>query len=73
MTRTVNRAIALVNYADRIYRSLNIRIVLVHADTWTSGDRILFNSSPETTLQNFRNYIRGVQTSVTRDANILLT
>lgn len=73
MTRTVNRAIALVNYADRIYRSLNIRIVLVYAETWTSGDRILFNGSPETTLQNFRNYIRGVQTSVTRDANILLT
>ena len=61
ITRTVSRAIAIANEADRIYSEVNIRIVLVHAITWTSGDQSHFSSSPDITIQNFRTYSLQVQ------------
>ena len=71
VSRTVTRAIAIANEADRIYSAVNIRIVLVHAITWTSGDQSQFSTSPETTLQNFRTYSLQVQEPF--DAIVLLT
>ena len=71
ISRTVTRAIAVANDADRIYSAVNIRIVLVHVITWTSGDQIQLSSSPETTLHNFRTYTLQIQEPF--DAIMLLT
>jgi hypothetical protein len=71
ISRTVTRAIAVANEADRIYSTVNVRIVLVCTITWTSGDQSPFSSSPETTLHNFRTYTLQVQESF--DAIMLLT
>ena len=71
ISRTVSRAISIVNVADGIYSAINIRIVLIHAITWTSDDQSQFHPSPDTTLQNFRNYAQHLQRSF--DAIMLLT
>lgn len=67
----MSRAIAIANVADRIYQAVDIRIVLVHTITWTSGDRSVFSGSPDTTLERFRTYSRNVQEDF--DAIFLLT
>ena len=44
----------------QIYRTLRIRLVVVHVITWTSGDRINVVSDPNTLLGNTRVYKRTV-------------
>ena len=88
--RTVNRALALINVADRvsvreeyqvelskiitfvqIYRPENIRIVAVHMETWSSGDRFPFSPDPDQTLRLFKSFSRSVQQDF--DAIMLIT
>ena len=44
----------------QIYKVLDIRLVVVHVITWTSGDRINVVSDPNTLLNNIRDYKRTV-------------
>jgi hypothetical protein len=72
LERTVNRAISLLNVADTIYRALNIRVVGLRAETWSDSDHYgTFSPSPDVTLQQLRNYARGVHQRF--DAFFLLT
>jgi hypothetical protein len=73
LSRTVTRAIAVANAADRIYRELNVRIVVVHSLVWTNGDQSQFSGSPDTTLQTFRTYAQSLFSQASIDAVMLLT
>ena len=55
----------------QIYRTLRIRLVVVHVITWTSGDRINVVSDPNALLDNIRGY-RGT-VSQPHDSLMLLT
>ncbi|KAL5475659.1 hypothetical protein EMCRGX_G025502 [Ephydatia muelleri] len=68
---TVNRALDVVNGADSLYKPLGIRIVLVQAITWSSGNKITVVSNSGTLLDNFRVYAPSVTTQ--HDVTMLLT
>jgi hypothetical protein len=73
MDSTVNRVLALANAADRIYRNINIRIVVVYSIVWTTGDRSQFSTSPDATLQNFRTHTLSIRSQYPSDAIMLIT
>jgi hypothetical protein len=73
MDNTVSRALALANAADRIYRNINIRIVVVYSIVWTTGDRSQFSTSPDATLQNFRTHTISIRSQYPSDAFMLIT
>ncbi|XP_037546888.1 zinc metalloproteinase-disintegrin-like BjussuMP-1 [Nematolebias whitei] len=50
---TSSRVLGAVNHVDKLYRSLNIRIVLVGLEVWSYRDHISVDPKPETTLDNF--------------------
>ena len=60
-----------VYFHVQIYKTLRVRLVVVHVITWSSGDRINVVSDPETLLYNIRDY----KTTVTQshDSLMLLT
>ena len=64
-------SIPLVCACSQLYRVLNIRVVLVEAITWTSGDQITVVSHPRTLLDNFEDYHPQIQSI--HDSAMLLT
>ncbi|KAM6896866.1 zinc metalloproteinase-disintegrin-like 2d [Xenentodon cancila] len=50
---TKSRILGAVNHIDKLYRSLNIRIMLVGLEIWSFKDYIDVDLNPETTLDNF--------------------
>ena len=40
----------------QLYRQLNIYIVLVGVEVWSTGDKISITSSADTTMENFLRY-----------------
>ncbi|XP_034050116.1 zinc metalloproteinase-disintegrin-like 2d isoform X2 [Thalassophryne amazonica] len=52
-TKTESRVFEAVNHVDKLYRALNIRIVLVGLETWTKEDYIVVHNLSNTTLDNF--------------------
>ncbi|XP_039991497.1 disintegrin and metalloproteinase domain-containing protein 8 [Xiphias gladius] len=52
-SETKSRILGVVNHVDRLYRPLNIRVMLVGLETWTYGDKIDVDINSETTLDNF--------------------
>nr|XP_015817954.2 zinc metalloproteinase-disintegrin-like protein H4 subunit A [Nothobranchius furzeri] len=50
---TKSRILGVVNHMDKLYRPLNIHIVLVGLDIWSYKDYIHVDEKPETTLDNF--------------------
>ncbi|XP_074532604.1 disintegrin and metalloproteinase domain-containing protein 8a [Halichoeres trimaculatus] len=52
--RTVeSRVLEVANHVDKLYRPLNIRVMLVGVDIWTYRDQIDVSSTPEVTLGRF--------------------
>eukprot|EP00731_Ephydatia_muelleri_P029801 Em0021g324a len=68
---TLNRALDVVNGADSLYKPLGIRIVLVQAITWSSGNKIAVVSNSSALLDNFRVYAPSV--TAQHDVTMLLT
>ncbi|XP_026207864.1 disintegrin and metalloproteinase domain-containing protein 8 [Anabas testudineus] len=52
-SETKSRILGVVNHVDKLYRPLNIRIMLVGLEIWTDRDHIDVNTNSETTLDNF--------------------
>ncbi|KAM8729894.1 zinc metalloproteinase-disintegrin-like atrase-A [Acanthopagrus schlegelii] len=50
---TKNRILGVVNHIDKLYRSLNIRVMLVGLEIWTNKDYIYVDLNSEKTLDNF--------------------
>uniref|UniRef100_A0A3B5JUP6 Zinc metalloproteinase-disintegrin-like 2d n=1 Tax=Takifugu rubripes TaxID=31033 RepID=A0A3B5JUP6_TAKRU len=50
---TKARILGAVNHIDKLYRTLNIRVVLVGLEIWTYKDLFDVDSNPETTLDKF--------------------
>ncbi|XP_029954393.1 disintegrin and metalloproteinase domain-containing protein 8-like isoform X2 [Salarias fasciatus] len=50
---TKSRILGVVNHVDKLYRPLNIRIILVGLEIWTQEDFIEVDIDSETTLDNF--------------------
>nr|XP_040033069.1 zinc metalloproteinase-disintegrin-like MTP4 isoform X1 [Gasterosteus aculeatus aculeatus] len=51
--QTKSRILEVINHVDKLYRPLNIRVVLVGLEIWTDGDHIDVDVKSETTLDNF--------------------
>ncbi|XP_028651426.2 disintegrin and metalloproteinase domain-containing protein 8a [Erpetoichthys calabaricus] len=47
-----NRMLEVVNHVDKLYRTVNIRVVLVGLEVW-QNDKIVVNRDPDITLNNF--------------------
>uniref|UniRef100_UPI0037E8A58C disintegrin and metalloproteinase domain-containing protein 8 n=1 Tax=Semicossyphus pulcher TaxID=241346 RepID=UPI0037E8A58C len=52
-SETKSRILGVVNHIDKLYRPLNIRIMLVGLEIWTHRDQIVVDGQSETTLDNF--------------------
>ncbi|XP_068438928.1 disintegrin and metalloproteinase domain-containing protein 8-like isoform X2 [Clinocottus analis] len=52
-SQTRSRVLEVINHVDKLYRPLNIRVVLVGLELWTDRDRIDVDVHSETTLDNF--------------------
>ncbi|KAF3704093.1 Disintegrin and metalloproteinase domain-containing protein 8 [Channa argus] len=52
-SKTKSRILEVVNHIDKLYRPLNIRILLVGLEIWTYKDYIDVDRKSETTLDNF--------------------
>ncbi|XP_034563234.1 snake venom metalloproteinase-disintegrin-like mocarhagin isoform X2 [Notolabrus celidotus] len=52
-SETKTRILGVVNHIDKLYRTLNIRIMLVGLEIWTYRDHIDVSINSETTLDNF--------------------
>ncbi|KAG7506865.1 zinc metalloproteinase-disintegrin-like 2d [Solea senegalensis] len=52
-SQTKSRVLAALNHVDKLYRALNIRVVLVGLEIWTYKDYIDVDINSETTLDNF--------------------
>uniref|UniRef100_UPI003AACAE1B zinc metalloproteinase-disintegrin-like atrase-A n=1 Tax=Centroberyx gerrardi TaxID=166262 RepID=UPI003AACAE1B len=52
-SQTKSRILGVVNHVDKLYRPLNIRIMLVGLEIWTYRDYIDVDLNSETTLDNF--------------------
>ncbi|XP_026873436.2 disintegrin and metalloproteinase domain-containing protein 8a [Electrophorus electricus] len=53
LVRIEKRMMEIANHVDKLYRPLNIRIMLVGLEVWTNGDQIEVSSQPSTTLDRF--------------------
>ncbi|XP_041714361.1 disintegrin and metalloproteinase domain-containing protein 8-like isoform X2 [Coregonus clupeaformis] len=52
-SETKARMLEIANHVDKLYRPLNIRIMLVGLEMWTTRDHIDVTASPEDTLDRF--------------------
>ncbi|XP_041819034.1 disintegrin and metalloproteinase domain-containing protein 8 [Chelmon rostratus] len=52
-SKTKSRILGVVNHVDKLYRPLNIRVMLVGLEIWTYRDYIDVDINSETTLDNF--------------------
>ncbi|XP_053270444.1 zinc metalloproteinase-disintegrin-like 2d [Pleuronectes platessa] len=52
-SETKSRVLGAINHVDKLYRSLNIRVMLVGLEIWTHKDYIQVEEDSETTLDNF--------------------
>ncbi|GAA6214640.1 zinc metalloproteinase-disintegrin-like 2d [Lates japonicus] len=52
-SETKSRILGVVNHIDKLYRALNIRIMLVGLEIWTDRDYIYVDLDSEKTLDNF--------------------
>uniref|UniRef100_A0A8D3ADI5 Disintegrin and metalloproteinase domain-containing protein 8 n=1 Tax=Scophthalmus maximus TaxID=52904 RepID=A0A8D3ADI5_SCOMX len=50
---TKSRILGVINHVDKLYRPLNIRVLLVGLEIWTHRDFIDVDINSETTLDNF--------------------
>uniref|UniRef100_A0A673VV85 Disintegrin and metalloproteinase domain-containing protein 8-like n=1 Tax=Salmo trutta TaxID=8032 RepID=A0A673VV85_SALTR len=53
MIKTQGRMLEIANHVDKLYRPLNIRVMLVGLEIWTTRDHIDVTISPENTLNRF--------------------
>ena len=53
-----NRARAVANFVDSVYRSLNIRVPLVAVEVFSNGNRFVTSTNANTMLDNFYVYRR---------------
>ncbi|XP_054899219.1 zinc metalloproteinase-disintegrin-like protein H4 subunit A [Poeciliopsis prolifica] len=49
---TRSRILGVVNHIDKLYRSINIRIMLVGLEIWLYKDLVVVDRNPDTTLEN---------------------
>ncbi|XP_070846661.1 zinc metalloproteinase-disintegrin-like atrase-A [Chaetodon trifascialis] len=52
-SQTKSRILGVINHVDKLYRPLNIRVMLVGLEIWTYKDYIDVDINSETTLDNF--------------------
>ncbi|XP_055780896.1 zinc metalloproteinase-disintegrin-like 4a isoform X3 [Salvelinus fontinalis] len=52
-SKTQGRMLEIANHVDKLYRPLNIRVMLVGLEIWTTRDHIDVTISPENTLNRF--------------------
>ncbi|XP_069373376.1 zinc metalloproteinase-disintegrin-like 2d isoform X2 [Paralichthys olivaceus] len=52
-SETKSRILGVINHVDKLYRPLNIRVMLVGLEIWTDRDNIDVVENSETTLDNF--------------------
>ncbi|XP_023654271.2 zinc metalloproteinase-disintegrin-like jararhagin [Paramormyrops kingsleyae] len=53
MEKVKARMLEVVNHVDKLYRPLNIHVVLVGLEVWSHMDKIYVSTNPDTTLTNF--------------------
>uniref|UniRef100_A0A3P8ZUE7 ADAM metallopeptidase domain 8b n=1 Tax=Esox lucius TaxID=8010 RepID=A0A3P8ZUE7_ESOLU len=59
-SKTRDRMLEIANHVDKLYQALNIRVMLVGLEIWTSGDKIDVLASPEDTLERFLKWRQDV-------------
>ncbi|KAM9425807.1 zinc metalloproteinase-disintegrin-like jararhagin [Pholidichthys leucotaenia] len=52
-SETKSRILGAMNHVDKLYRPLNIRILLVGLEIWSYQDQIVVHPNSDTTLDNF--------------------
>ncbi|XP_021431767.2 disintegrin and metalloproteinase domain-containing protein 8 isoform X1 [Oncorhynchus mykiss] len=52
-SETKTRMLEIANHVDKLYQPLNIRVMLVGLEMWTTRDHIDVTASPENTLDRF--------------------
>ncbi|XP_051273653.1 zinc metalloproteinase-disintegrin-like 2d [Dicentrarchus labrax] len=52
-SQTKSRILGVINHVDKLYRSLNIRVMLVGLEIWTYEDHFNVHLNSETALDNF--------------------
>ncbi|XP_029312864.1 zinc metalloproteinase-disintegrin-like atrase-A [Cottoperca gobio] len=52
-SETKSRVLGVINHVDKLYRPLNIHVMLVGLEIWTYRDYIAVDINSETTLDNF--------------------
>ncbi|MBN3274830.1 GCP2 protein, partial [Polyodon spathula] len=48
-----SRMLEVVNHVDKLYRPVNVRVVLVGLEVWTYRDKFVVNTDPDQTLSHF--------------------
>ncbi|XP_049730173.1 disintegrin and metalloproteinase domain-containing protein 19 isoform X2 [Elephas maximus indicus] len=70
---TKHKLMEIANYADKFYRSLNIRIALVGLEVWTHGNLCEVSENPYSTLWSFLSWRRKLLTQKNHDNAQLIT
>ncbi|XP_072923982.1 disintegrin and metalloproteinase domain-containing protein 19 [Hemitrygon akajei] len=73
LEKTKQKLKETANYVDKYYRSLNIRIALVHLEVWTHQNRCDVRENPYSTLWSFLKWRRQVLTWKKHDNAQLIT
>uniref|UniRef100_A0A0R3RSE1 Peptidase M12B domain-containing protein n=1 Tax=Elaeophora elaphi TaxID=1147741 RepID=A0A0R3RSE1_9BILA len=73
ITNYINSVKALYCFATALYLPINIRVVLVWADVWTTDNPVDVTSNSDTTLWNFLNWRKGLLKDHPHDNAHLLT
>ncbi|XP_076830513.1 disintegrin and metalloproteinase domain-containing protein 8a [Brachyhypopomus gauderio] len=53
LVRMEKKMMEIANHVDKLYRPLNVRVMLVGLEVWTSADKIEVSSQPSETLDRF--------------------
>ncbi|XP_069755153.1 disintegrin and metalloproteinase domain-containing protein 19 isoform X3 [Narcine bancroftii] len=73
LEKTKQKLKETANYVDKYYRSLNIRIALVHLEVWTHEDKSEVKENPYSTLWSFLKWRRQALTWKKHDNAQLIT
>ncbi|KAL4640217.1 disintegrin and metalloproteinase domain-containing protein 33-like [Arapaima gigas] len=71
--KTKQRIMEIVNYVDKFYRALNIRVPLIGLEVWTERDQCRVMEDPNTTLWSFLQWKQKLKSRKKHDNAQLLT
>ncbi|NP_001035105.1 disintegrin and metalloproteinase domain-containing protein 19 precursor [Xenopus tropicalis] len=73
LEETQRKMLEVMNYIDKFYRALNIRIALVGLEVWTAGDKCNVSENPYSTLRAFLSWRRKLLQHTPHDNAQLIT